>query len=66
MADRRAVRGSSAGEVTLPPSVQTALGELVNAPKDELPASGSASGSGVMHEVLEREITEIVRPEGPP
>ena len=62
--DRTGNEGSSAGEVALPPSVQAALGELVNVAKDGLLALSVGVGLGVMHELLECEVTEIVGPKG--
>jgi len=56
--------GSSAGELALPASVQAALGELVNAAKDGLLALSVGVGLGVLHSLMESEVTEIVGPKG--
>jgi putative transposase len=51
-----------ARELGLPPSVQEALGELVNAAKDGLLALSVGVGLGVLSEMLEAEVDEIVGP----
>ena len=43
-------------ELTLPASVQEALGELVNAAKDGLLALSVGVGLGVLHELMEAEV----------
>ena len=62
--DRMGIEGSSAGELALPASVQAALGELVNAAKDGLLALSVGVGLGVLHSLMESEVTEIVGPKG--
>ena len=62
--DRMGNEGNARAELALPPSVQAALGELVNAAKDGLLALSVGVGLGVMHELLECEVTEIVGPKG--
>ena len=47
-----------------PPSVQVALGELVNAAKDGLLALSVGVGLGVLHELMESEVDEVVGPKG--
>jgi putative transposase len=49
-----------ARELVLPPSVQEALGELVNAAKDGLLALSVGVGLGVLSEMLEAEVCEVV------
>src|SRR5512144_227903 len=51
-------------ELALPPSVQVALGELVNAAKDGLLALSVGVGLGVLHELMECEVDEVVGPKG--
>jgi len=52
------------GELALPPSVQAALGELVNAAKDGLLALSIGVGLGVLHELMEVEVDDVVGPKG--
>jgi putative transposase len=47
-------------ELALPPRVQEALGELVNAAKDGLLALSVGVGLGVLAEMLETEVEEVV------
>src|SRR4051794_38359276 len=49
-------------ELALPPSVQEALGELVNAAKDGLLALSVGVGLGVLAAMLEAEVCEVVGP----
>lgn len=51
-------------ELGLPPSVQAALGELVNAAKDGLLALSVGVGLGVLSTLMEEEVTEVVGPKG--
>jgi hypothetical protein len=51
-------------ELALPPSVQAALGELVNAAKDGLLALSVGVGLGVLSTLMEEEVTEVVGPKG--
>jgi putative transposase len=55
---------SDARELALPPSVQEALGELVNAAKDGLLALSVGIGLGVLAEMLEAEVDGVVGPKG--
>jgi putative transposase len=48
----------------LPASVQEALGELVGAAKEGLLAVSVGVGLGVLHELLEAEVDEVVGPKG--
>ena len=56
-----AVEGS---ESPLPPQVQQALGELVGAAREGLLALSVGVGLGVVHELMEAEVTEVVGPKG--
>ena len=49
-----------ARELGLPPSVQEALGELVNAAKDGLLALSVGVGLGVLNTMMEEEVSEVV------
>ena len=51
-----------ARELVLPAGVQEALGELVNAAKDGLLALSVGVGLGVLSEMLEAEVSEVVGP----
>ena len=51
-------------ELALPPSLQEALGELVNAAKDGLLALSVGVGLRVLAEMLEAEVTEVVGANG--
>ena len=53
-----------ASESPLPPQVQEALGELVGAAKEGLLALSVGVGLGVVHELMELEVTEVVGPKG--
>ena len=56
-----AVGGS---ESPLPPQVQQALGELVGAAREGLLALSVGVGLGVVHELMEAAVTEVVGPKG--
>jgi putative transposase len=62
--DRTGSEGIEAGELALPASVQAALGELVGAAKDGLLALSVGVGLGVLHELMETEVDEVVGPKG--
>ena len=62
--DRTGNEEIEAAELGLPPSVQAALGELVNAAKDGLLALSVGVGLGVLHELMETEVDEVVGPKG--
>lgn len=49
-------------ELGLPPAVQEALGELVNAAKDGLMAVCVATGLGVLNTLMEEEVADVVGP----
>jgi putative transposase len=53
-------------ELGLPPSVHEALGELVNAAKDGLLALSVGVGLGVLAEMMEAEVDEVVGAKGKP
>ncbi len=48
----------------LPPQIQGALGELVGAAREGLLALSVGVGLGVVHELMELEVTEVVGPKG--
>lgn len=51
-------------ELVLPPRVQEALGELVGSAKEGLLALSVGVGLGVLAELLEEEVVEVVGPKG--
>lgn len=53
-----------ASESPLPPQVQEALGELVGAAREGLLALSVGVGLGVVHELMELEVEEVVGPKG--
>ena len=53
-----------ASESPLPPQVQEALGELVGAAREGLLALSVGVGLGVVHELMNAEVTEVVGPKG--
>jgi hypothetical protein len=53
-----------AAESPLPPQVQEALGELVGAAREGLLALSVGVGLGVVHELMELEVDEVVGPKG--
>src|SRR4029453_391977 len=53
-----------ASESPLPPPVQEALGELVGAGREGLLALSVGVGLGVVHELMQLEVTEVVGPKG--
>jgi transposase-like protein len=53
-----------AAENPLPPRIQEALGELVGAAREGLLALSVGVGLGVVHELLEAEVDEVVGPKG--
>jgi len=58
------VTALEASESPLPPQIQEALGELVGAAKEGLLALSVGVGLGVVHELMELEVTEVVGPKG--
>jgi putative transposase len=58
------VSAQEASELTLPAKVQEALGELVHCAKDGLLALSVGVGLGVLAEMLEEEVDEVVGPKG--
>src|ERR671937_410190 len=58
------VTAVEAPESPLPPEIQDALGELVGAARDGLLALSVGVGLGVVHELMELEVTEVVGPKG--
>src|SRR6058998_906315 len=53
-----------ASESPLPPRIQEALGELVGAAREGLLALSVGVGLGVVHELMELEVCEVVGPKG--
>jgi transposase-like protein len=53
-----------ASESPLPPKIQEALGELVAAAREGLLALSVGVGLGVVHELMELEVDEVVGPKG--
>src|SRR6266496_1095437 len=66
----RKVTGTKVGttlqarEIPLPPKIQEALGELVGAAREGLLALSVGVGLGVVHELMELEVTEVVGAKG--
>ena len=60
----KVVSMSQAPETPLPAEVQEALGELVGAAKEGLLALSVGVGLGVLHELMEDEVDEVVGPKG--
>src|SRR5919201_1036223 len=58
------VTAVEAPESPLPPEIQDALGELVGAAREGLLALSVGVGLGVVHELMELEVTEVVGPKG--
>src|SRR3954462_6726908 len=60
----KVVTAVEVSESPLPPQVQEALGELVGAAREGLLALSVGVGLGVVHELMEAEVTEVVGPKG--
>ena len=60
----KVVTALEAIESPLPPRIQEALGELVGAAREGLLALSVGVGLGVVHELMELEIDEVVGPKG--
>ncbi len=58
------VTAVEAAESPLPPQIQEALGELVGAAREGLLALSVGVGLGVVHELMEREVEEVVGAKG--
>jgi hypothetical protein len=58
----KVVTTPEAPESPLPPQIQEALGELVGAAKEGLLALSVGVGLGVVHELMELEVDEVVGP----
>jgi putative transposase len=56
--------GATAKEAPLPARVQEALGELLGAAREGLLALSVGVGLGVVYELMEEELTEVVGPKG--
>jgi putative transposase len=55
---------TEASQSPLPPQIQEALGELVGAAREGLLALSVGVGLGVVHELMELEVAEVVGPKG--
>jgi putative transposase len=64
VAAARVVTALEASESPLPAKVQEALGELVGAAREGLLALSVGVGLGVVHELMELEVDEVVGPKG--
>ena len=60
----KVVTTAEASESPLPPQIQEALGELVGAAREGLLALSVGVGLGVVHELMEAEVDEVVGPKG--
>lgn len=60
----KVVTAAAAAESALPPQIQEALGELVGAAREGLLALSVGVGLGVVHELMELEVDEVVGPKG--
>ena len=60
----KVVTALAASESPLPPQIQEALGELVGAAREGLLALSVGVGLGVVHELMELEVDEVVGPKG--
>src|SRR5215203_6377454 len=60
----KVVTAVEASESPLPARIQEALGELVGAAREGLLALSVGVGLGVVHELMEAEVTEVVGPKG--
>src|SRR5271154_66671 len=58
------VTAVGAAEGPLPPQIQEALGELVGAAREGLLALSVGVGLGVVHELMELEVDQVVGPKG--
>ena len=58
------VTTAEASEMPLPAEIQEALGELVGAAREGLLALSVGVGLGVVHELMEAEVDEVVGPKG--
>jgi transposase-like protein len=62
--DQTGIEETGPRELGFPPSVQAALGELACAAKDGLLALSVGVGLGVLHELMEVEVDDVVGPKG--
>jgi hypothetical protein len=60
----KVVTSVAAAESALPAQIQEALGELVGAAREGLLALSVGVGLGVVHELMELEVDEVVGPRG--
>ena len=64
LAATKVATASELAESSLPPQIQEALGELVGAAREGLLALSVGVGLGVVHELMEAEVDEVVGPKG--
>ncbi len=64
VAATKVATASELAESALPPQIQEALGELVGAAREGLLALSVGVGLGVVHELMESEVDEVVGPMG--
>jgi putative transposase len=60
----KVVTAAEASEMPLPPQIREALGELVGAAREGLLALSVGVGLGVVHELMQAEVCEVVGPKG--
>jgi putative transposase len=60
----KVITSLEAAEIPLPAQIQQALGELVGAAREGLLALSVGVGLGVVHELMELEVEEVVGPKG--
>src|SRR3954463_3231339 len=60
----KVVSSVEASEMPLPPQIQEALGELVGAAREGLLALSVGVGLGVVHELMELEVADVVGAKG--
>ena len=60
----KVVTTTEASELPLPAEIQEALGELVGAAREGLLALSVGLGLSVVHQLMEREVDEVVGPKG--
>src|SRR3954452_24058660 len=64
VSEPQVVTAMEASESQLPPQIQDALGELVGAAREGLLALSVGVGLGVVHELMELEVTGVVGAKG--
>jgi len=64
VATTKVATASELAESPLPPQIEEALGELVGAAREGLLALSVGVGLGLVHELMESEVDEVVGPRG--